>query len=123
MTSPAVQHSWRDALVKPMTSIREAVRVLDQSALKIVLVVDEEQRLVGTITDGDIRRALANGQNNVAAADIMTRNPRTIQEDGLAAEALSMLSEFHITALFIVDAQNVPIGLLHVHDCLAIGVV
>jgi arabinose-5-phosphate isomerase len=53
----------------------------------------------------------------------MTREPRTISEDGLAAEALSMLSEFKITALFIVDAKNAPVGLIHVHDCLAIGVV
>ena len=60
---------------------------------------------------------------SVSAADIMTRDPRTIQEDGLAAEALALLSEFKITALFIVNAQNEPIGLIHVHDCLAIGVV
>ena len=83
----------------------------------------EQGKLTGIITDGDIRRALKGPSNTLIASDIMTHNPRTIQEDGLAAEALSMLSEYRITALFIVNADNQPIGLLHVHDCLAIGVV
>lgn len=85
--------------------------------------VVENSKLIGIITDGDIRRALSGSGSNLTAADIMTRNPRTIRDDGLAAEALSMLSEFRITALFIVSEENQPIGLLHVHDCLAIGVV
>ena len=79
--------------------------------------------LVGIITDGDIRRALKGSTDNVIAKDIMTQNPRTIREDGLAAEALALLSEFIITALFIVNEADIPIGLIHVHDCLAIGVV
>jgi len=85
--------------------------------------VVEQSKLIGIITDGDIRRALSGANTNLTATDIMTRNPRTIRDDGLAAEALSMLSEYRITALFIVSAENAPIGLLHVHDCLAIGVV
>ncbi len=85
--------------------------------------VVENSKLIGIITDGDIRRALSGSGSNLTAADIMTRNPRTIRDDGLAAEALSMLSEYRITALFIVSEDDQPIGLLHVHDCLAIGVV
>lgn len=85
--------------------------------------VVENSKLIGIITDGDIRRALTGSGSNLTAVDIMTRNPRTIRDDGLAAEALSMLSEYRITALFIVSEDDQPIGLLHVHDCLAIGVV
>lgn len=85
--------------------------------------VVSDQRLVGIITDGDIRRALTESIEGLTADQIMTRNPRTISEDGLAAEALSMLSEFKITALFIVNDEKQPVGLLHVHDCLDIGVV
>ncbi|MHA7857244.1 MAG: KpsF/GutQ family sugar-phosphate isomerase [Henriciella sp.] len=85
--------------------------------------VVENSKLIGIITDGDIRRALSGTGSNLTAADIMTRNPRTIRDDGLAAEALSMLSEYRITALFIVSEDDQPIGLLHVHDCLAIGVI
>ena len=60
---------------------------------------------------------------SVDAKAIMTCDPCTIREDGLAAEAPSMLSESKITALFIVNDVNEPIGLIHVHDCLAIGFV
>ena len=83
----------------------------------------EGGKLVGIITDGDIRRALSTSPDGLIAKDMMTTDPRTIQEDGLAAEALSILSEHKITALFIVNTENEPIGLIHVHDCLAIGVV
>lgn len=83
----------------------------------------QDNRLIGIITDGDIRRALEQSVDHLTATDMMTKNPRTISENGLAAEALSMLSEFKITALFIVDEKKTPVGLLHVHDCLAIGVV
>lgn len=83
----------------------------------------EGGRLIGIITDGDIRRALGTSPDGLIAKEMMTTGPRTIQEDGLAAEALSILSEHKITALFIVNSENEPIGLIHVHDCLAIGVV
>ncbi|MEL6859697.1 MAG: KpsF/GutQ family sugar-phosphate isomerase [Pseudomonadota bacterium] len=85
--------------------------------------VIEDGKLAGIITDGDVRRALSVSESNQVAKDIMTPSPRTIQADGLAAEALSILSEHKITALFIVNAKHEPIGLIHVHDCLAIGVV
>ena len=85
--------------------------------------VTESGKLVGIITDGDIRRALGHDTSSLSAAEMMTRDPHTIQEDGLAAEALSMLSEHKITALFIVNAAHEPVGLLHVHDCLAVGVI
>ncbi|NQY12441.1 MAG: KpsF/GutQ family sugar-phosphate isomerase [Henriciella sp.] len=85
--------------------------------------VIQDKRLVGIITDGDIRRAVTGSIEALNAGKMMTENPRTIAENGLAAEALSMLSEFKITALFIVNDQKQPVGLIHVHDCLAIGVV
>jgi arabinose-5-phosphate isomerase len=117
-----LMHHKQMPLCGPDAAFGEVVEAITAGGFGCCGII-EAGKLSGIITDGDIRRALANGQSDVTAADIMTRNPRTIQEDGLAAEALSMLSEYRITALFIVDAQNVPIGLLHVHDCLAIGVV
>ena len=83
----------------------------------------ENGKLTGIITDGDIRRALKSNISALTAGEMMTRDPHTIAEDGLAAEALSILSEHKITALFIVNAAIEPVGLIHVHDCLAIGVV
>lgn len=117
-----LMHHKEMPLCTPNAPFSEIVEAITSGGFGCCGVV-EDGVLAGIITDGDIRRALLADTNKVSAADIMTQNPRTIQEDGLAAEALSMLSEYRITALFIVNAQNEPIGLLHVHDCLAIGVV
>lgn len=117
-----LMHHKEMPLCAPNAPFAEIVEAITSGGFGCCGVV-EDGVLAGIITDGDIRRALLADIGKVSAADIMTQNPRTIQEDGLAAEALSMLSEYRITALFIVNAQNEPIGLLHVHDCLAIGVV
>ena len=117
-----LMHHKQMPLCAPDSSFETVVDAITSGGFGCCGVLDD-QKLIGIITDGDIRRALTGSMASVSAADIMTRNPRTIQEDGLAAEALALLSEFKITALFIVNAQNEPIGLIHVHDCLAIGVV
>ena len=115
-------HHKEMPLRAPDTPFSEVVNEISVGGFGCCGVVDQN-KLIGIITDGDVRRALNGPTENVRAADMMTPNPHTITEDGLAAEALSMLSEFRITALFIVDSQHAPIGLIHVHDCLAIGVV
>lgn len=117
-----LMHHKEMPLCAPDASFEQIVDAITSGGFGCCGIVDD-QKLVGIITDGDIRRALKGSTDNVIAADIMTRNPRTIREDGLAAEALALLSEFKITALFIVNEQKQPVGLLHVHDCLAIGVV
>ncbi len=117
-----LMHHKKMPLCKPDTTFSDVVTIITGGGFGCCGVL-EGGRLIGIITDGDIRRALIGDTTAETAATLMTKNPRTIQEDGLAAEALSMLSEHKITALFIVNANQVPIGLLHVHDCLAIGVV
>ncbi len=117
-----LMHHKEMPLCAPDTPFSEVVDAITAGGFGCCGVV-EHSKLIGIITDGDIRRALTGKDTHLTATDIMTRNPRTIRDDGLAAEALSMLSEYRITALFIVSADNEPIGLLHVHDCLAIGVV
>ena len=117
-----LMHHKEMPLIAPDAPFSEIVETITSGGFGCCGVL-EGGKLTGIITDGDIRRALKQSTDGVTAADIMTRNPRTIQEDGLAAEALSLLSEFKITALFIVNAAHEPIGLVHVHDCLAIGVV
>jgi len=98
------------------------------------LGIVQEGRLVGVITDGDLRRALQPGARAAddapaasaflerRAAEVMTRSPRTIGPEALAAEALRLMNERAITALFVVDAAGTPIGILHVHDLLRAGV-
>ena len=93
------------------------------------LGIVEDGRLVGVITDGDLRRALEPGGAapggsllTRTAAEVMTRGPRSIGPEALAAEALRLMNERSITALFVVDAAGVPVGILHVHDLLRAGV-
>ena len=94
------------------------------------LGIVEDGRLVGIITDGDLRRALKPGDGTAPridllaapAAAVMTRAPRTIGPDALAAEALRMMEQRSITALFVVDGAGAPVGILHIHDLLRAGV-
>ncbi len=83
--------------------------------------VTRGDHLTGVITDGDLRRNM-DGLMDKRAGDVATQNPRSIAPDMLAAEALAMMSG-KITALFVVDGQGAPVGLLHLHDCLRAGVV
>lgn len=117
-----LMHHKEMPLCGPGAKFEDVVSAITQGGFGCCGIVETE-KLIGIVTDGDIRRALLGSTEGKTATDIMTRNPRTIHKDGLAAEALAMLSEFKITALFIVDAAHQPVGLLHVHDCLAIGVV
>jgi len=77
--------------------------------------------LVGIITDGDLRRHMRPGLLECRAAEVMSRSPRTIGADQLAAKALAMMQSLSITSLFIVDEEQRPQGILHIHDCLRAG--
>ncbi|WP_435164969.1 KpsF/GutQ family sugar-phosphate isomerase [Falsirhodobacter sp. 1013] len=86
-----------------------------------VLGVTENGRLVGIITDGDLRRHMA-GLLTHTTGEVMTRGPRTIDPDSLAEKAVAVMQDRKITALFVVKGE-VPVGLIHIHDCLRAGVV
>ena len=83
--------------------------------------VTEGGALIGIVTDGDVRRHLGDGFDRLTVDAVMTRGPKTVAPDTLAAEALGILSRTKITALFVVEGAR-PVGLLHVHDCLDTGV-
>jgi arabinose-5-phosphate isomerase len=110
-------------MVQKETSLRRAVSILNAKNLGAVLIVDEEQRVAGIITDGDIRRMVAKDVNleTQHAADHMTPAPKTISKDLLAADALSIMQEHEITILPITDARGQLIGVLHLHDLLGKG--
>ncbi|MEM6554357.1 MAG: KpsF/GutQ family sugar-phosphate isomerase [Pseudomonadota bacterium] len=117
-----LMHHKEMPLCAPGTAFSDVVNEISEGGFGCC-GVQKNGQLIGIVTDGDIRRALTGSTTALTADQIMTKNPHTISEVGLAAEALSMLSEFKITALFIVNEENEPVGLIHVHDCLAIGVV
>jgi arabinose-5-phosphate isomerase len=114
-------------LIREDTLMKEGLLEMTSKRLGVTGVCSKDGAFVGIITDGDLRRALAREDNvlNKKAGDIMTRNPKTIAKDDLAAKALHIMEEFSITSLFIlpeVDPRK-PIGIIHMHDLLKAGVV
>lgn len=104
------------------TPIEKAVQQVSAGGFGCVGVVAPDGELLGIITDGDLRRHFNDSLENKVAADIMTANPKTVTPETLAADALAILSQKRITALFV-NRDGKPVGLLHIHDCLSIGVI
>ncbi|MEQ1613195.1 MAG: CBS domain-containing protein, partial [Hyphomicrobiaceae bacterium] len=82
--------------------------------------VDSGGKFVGIITDGDLRRHMGKDLLTSTTGQIMTRKPKTIAPTLLASAALEQINSSRITALFVVD-KGVPVGLVHVHDLLRLG--
>ncbi|MGV6800485.1 MAG: KpsF/GutQ family sugar-phosphate isomerase [bacterium] len=104
------------------TKIVDAIDMISQHGFGCVGVINPSGHLIGMVTDGDVRRHLTGNVINEPVSTIMTKQPITVTADTIAAEALGLLSGRRITALFVLEDRT-PIGLLHVHDCLSIGVV
>ena len=110
-------------------SIHAALLAIMAGRLGLVCVVDDRGILCGVLTDGDLKRILlARGGENVLAvpvADVMNRTPRTIAGDALVAAAVRVMEDNEpgpITALLVVDPDGRPAGVLHLHDCIRLGV-
>lgn len=108
-------------LIPDTASMQEALLTMTSKMLGCVGIINSSGCLEGIITDGDLRRCMSADIFNKKASEIMTRNPKTVDGDLLVAEALKMMNENHITQLFVLKDQK-PIGILHMHDCLRIGV-
>ncbi|GFZ85625.1 KpsF/GutQ [Elstera cyanobacteriorum] len=106
-------------LVTPETSLRAAILEMTSKRFGCTGVAGADGRLLGIVTDGDLRRHIENIDRPVA--EVMTRNPVTIRPQALAAEAVAILNSKSITSLFVVES-GVAVGLLHIHDCLRAGV-
>lgn len=103
-----------------------AVVEISSGRLGIALVTDQDRKLLGVITDGDIRRGVEKWGKvffDMTAADVMTRNPRTITGNELAAKALSVMEHLSITVLVVPDEENRVEGIIHLHDILKKGIV
>lgn len=109
--------------VSPDCSIKKAIVEISEKRLGVTAVVDNN-KVVGIITDGDIRRMLNDRDNiaGVSARDIMTHNPKTIKSTDMAADALNTMENFSITQLVVVDDGQYK-GILHLHDILKEGIV
>jgi arabinose-5-phosphate isomerase len=121
-----VMHSGEELpQVDADASLSEALLEMSRKRLGMTAVVDADQRLIGLFTDGDLRRALDTELDVRSAkiAEVMTRNPRTIGADQLAAEAARLMETHKITGLMVVDGQGKLVGALNIHDLLRARVV
>jgi arabinose-5-phosphate isomerase len=109
------------------TLMKEAVVEITSKRLGVTGVMNDREELVGVITDGDLRRALEQHTDLLerTAAETMTHNPKRIEADTLAAQAVQRMEEHAITSLFVFDkaGDRTPQGIIHLHDLLRAGVV
>ena len=103
------------------TPMSEALVLMTEKSFGCLGVVDGEGRLIGILTDGDLRRNMGGGLLVARVSEVMTRAPKTISPDELASAALNMLNTAQITALFVVEDGR-PVGIVHIHDLLRLGV-
>ena len=109
--------------VTPETNIKKVIFEISEKRLGVTAVI-ENNKVIGIITDGDIRRMLNNNDTfaHLTAIDIMTKNPKTIQLSSMVTDALNILEDFSITQLIVTDQEQYK-GILHLHDILKEGIV
>jgi arabinose-5-phosphate isomerase len=110
-------------IVRMGTHMDQALLEMTSKRLGCVAVVDAQNKLVGIITDGDLRRHMAQRTDLLThhVEDVMTKAPLTITPDIMAAEALAILSEKKRTVLIVTDQSHIPVGMVHLHDLYHIG--
>ncbi|UFH35687.1 KpsF/GutQ family sugar-phosphate isomerase [Flavobacterium acetivorans] len=110
-------------MVSPDSAIKKVIFEISEKRLGVTAVVNQE-KVVGIITDGDIRRMLNERDSfaDLTAKDIMTKNPKLIQSTAMVVDALNILEDFSITQLIVVDNGEYK-GVLHLHDILKEGIV
>ena len=110
-------------IVPEDASIKDAILEITSKRLGATCVVDKNGLLKGIITDGDLRRLLEKSStiDGLKAKDIMTPEPKVLVEDYLASFALQQMENHKITSLIIIDDNNKPIGMIHLHDLINLG--
>jgi len=114
-------------VVSEQALMKDVIFEITSKRLGVTGVCNGEGYLLGVITDGDLRRALErfNDLLHREASEVMTRNPKWIERDALAAKAVQRMEEYSITSLFVFNrpGDKIPLGIIHLHDLLKAGVV
>lgn len=111
--------------VAPDTPLHKALLEMTEKGFGMTTVTNVEGELLGVFTDGDLRRIIDSKMDISAVniSEVMTKNPKTVKHDMLAAEALTIMEKASITAVVVENTSNHPIGVLHMHDILRAGVI
>lgn len=112
--------------VKPTTPVKDVIYEISSKKLGMTTVIDDSKRLRGVVTDGDLRRVLEKGGDNLLARPaeaVMSKDPKVIVRTALAAEAVELMERHAITVLVVTDGGGRVEGVIHLHDLLKAGVV
>ncbi|MBN8720255.1 MAG: KpsF/GutQ family sugar-phosphate isomerase [Sediminibacterium magnilacihabitans] len=110
--------------VLPTATLKEVIVEITEKRLGVTAVTDEQNRVVGIITDGDLRRMLEKSNNiqDIKAADILSAHPKTIPPDMLAVDTLDVLRKYDISQLIVAEDEKY-LGILHIHDLVKEGII
>ena len=109
-------------IIQSNDNVETAIRMITQKKFGCTAILDEEQKLVGVFTDGELRRNIAiNNLLTCKVSEVMKKSPITISSSSLVVEALDLMNKKLITCLFVVDDNNYLKGIVHLHDCLKVG--
>ncbi len=111
-------------MVAPESLMQQVILEISGKCLGVTAVVDND-RVVGAITDGDLRRMLEKNPDysQLKAQDVMTKQPKMVHEDTLAVHALELMKSKNITNLFVVDDNDKYLGVIHIHDIIKEGII
>lgn len=111
------------AIVDFNTPLSQTIIEITSKRLGSTCVMDEQNKFIGIVTDGDLRRLLEGRRDigKLTAADIMNSNPKTVVSGILAAKALHVMESFAINQLVVVNESGYPVGMVHIHDLLKAG--
>lgn len=111
-------------VISSTATLKEALVEMTQKKLGMTTIVDNEGKLIGIFTDGDVRRAFdKNAELQHPVVEFMSKNPKTLGRDMLAATALRLMETHKITSLVIINEDQKPVGVIHIHDILRAGVI
>jgi arabinose-5-phosphate isomerase len=119
MRAEQLMHAGDDAPIVTLgTKMPDVMHEMSHKKLGMTCVVDDDHRLIGIVTDGDLRRWMLKASDfmQLTAADVMTRDPITVQRDTLAVEALNILEQRKITSIVVADERQQVQGVVHLHD-------
>jgi len=113
-------------ITSPDASLTEAVMEISSKRLGTTVITGKDRKILGVITDGDVRRGIEKwGKTffDMHAREVMTKNPKTVSEQELAAKVLGTMEQHSITSLVVIGAENRVVGVIHLHDILKKGIV